>query len=135
MTLVHILFQRFNVVPRAGDLHQPMEIIVNATGIGLVDLDHWQKVLVRHQHLVFVVEQTAEKNAAAQVLLELAGRREQLLDRRLLLVVATLKRRRLLAVLRAAHVAEQIVELLKAAGEPGNAAVDVAPAFFWERKK
>lgn len=55
VTFLHVLTEGLNVIPGASNLHQPMEIVVNTARISLVDFDHRQKILVRHEHLVLVV--------------------------------------------------------------------------------
>lgn len=128
MALLHVLAKRLHVFPGASYLHQPVKIIVNTTGIRLVDFDHRQEILVGHEHFIFMVEQTGEKDAASQVLLELTRRREQLLDRgRLLLVVSPLHRRRFLRVLGPPYVREQSIQLLQPTGKPWHPAIDVSP--------
>lgn len=127
MTFLHILAKNFNIVPRATNFHKPMEIVVNTARISLVDFDHRQEILVRHQHFVLVVEQAGEEYTAPQVLLELARRREQLLYRCFFLVITPLHGRRLLGVLRPPYVREQSVQLFQSAGEPWHSAIDVPP--------
>lgn len=121
MALLHVLPQRLDVVPGTSHLHQPMEVIVNTTRVRLVDLDHRQKVLVRHEDLVLVVEDAREEHPPLEILLELAGhgksRRQSY--RRLLLVVASLQRGCFLAVFAATGVGEEVVQLAQFAGESG----------------
>lgn len=127
MTFLHVLAKNLNIVPRATNFHEPVEIVVNTARISLVDFDHRQEILVRHQHFVLVVEQASEEDTAPQVLLELARRREQLLYRCLLLVITPLHGRRLLGVLWPSYVGEQSVQLFQSAGKPWHSAIDVPP--------
>lgn len=47
-------------------LHQPMVVGVQTARIRLIDFDHWQKVLVRHQYLVFVVQNAGQVDSSAR---------------------------------------------------------------------
>ena len=36
------------------DLHEPVEVVVDRSGIGVVDFDDWREFFGGHQNLVFV---------------------------------------------------------------------------------
>lgn len=118
MTLFHILTQTLDILPGTSHLHQPVKVIVDATGISLVDFDHRQEILVGHEHLILMIKQTGKENPAPQVLLELASCREQLLNRRFLLVIAPLQRWRLLSVFGPSYVREEDIQLLQSTSKP-----------------
>lgn len=113
VTLFHILPKGFNVVPSAGNFHEPMKIGINATRIRLVDLDYGQEILVGNKNFIFVIEKACEKDPSSEILLKFTRCCEQLLYCCFLLVISPLHRRRLLRVFRSSYIDEQAVQLFQ----------------------